>query len=344
VRDREAPWAFVAVELSNGAAAPLDVTVRMRILLPDGSVAPAFLPRVRERDTESGVVTALLRVPAAGRSRAVLPLFVDPRRLPAERGAHRFVREIAVHPVGATMTGGARPLVRRDELRVRRGSSWAGTAFALSCVASGLGLGLLFGRGRRWLQDASISELVTIALFGNLMFVAGAASHLVALGLASVLGPFASLLTGLLDDALRYALLATLVTLRPRPGTAALAMVVHTLMRGLALGGFGPTDPLMLGAQVFWLEAGLWSCGLTRHAGAWRDEPRARRFLRLALALGLTSLASTALGLSASALLYRLWYAGWFVVLTLGLPGFAYTVVACALAVPFAESLRKVEA
>ena len=42
--------------------------------------------------------------------------------------------------------------------------------------------------------------------------------------------------------------------------------------------------------------------------------------------------------------LFRLYYATWFVVLMLALPGFLYDVLACALATAFAASLRRVQA
>jgi len=50
-----------------------------------------------------------------------------------------------------------------------------------------------------------------------------------------------------------------------------------------------------------------------------------------------------ATGLVVSVAFYRLYYADWYVALMLALPGFAYVVVGCALAVPFARSLRRVE-
>jgi hypothetical protein len=41
--------------------------------------------------------------------------------------------------------------------------------------------------------------------------------------------------------------------------------------------------------------------------------------------------------------LYRLFLAQWYVVMILALPGFLYVLVACWLAVGFADSLRAVE-
>ena len=41
--------------------------------------------------------------------------------------------------------------------------------------------------------------------------------------------------------------------------------------------------------------------------------------------------------------LYRLFYADWYIALLLGGPGFLYVALACAVAVPFADSLRRVQ-
>ena len=112
--------------------------------------------------------------------------------------------------------------------------------------------------------------------------------------------------------------------------------------RGLALGGFSPADPLLLGSAVLWLEGGLWLTGVTR-SGAWRDEPPRRRWLRLTAAFGAAAVADGAGGLAAAAVLYRLYFADWYVVLILVVPGFLYTAAACWLATGFAGSLRRVE-
>ena len=55
------------------------------------------------------------------------------------------------------------------------------------------------------------------------------------------------------------------------------------------------------------------------------------------------SLFGAACGLASGMVLYRLFYADWYVVATLALPGFLYDAIACALAVGFAASLRRVE-
>jgi hypothetical protein len=184
---------------------------------------------------------------------------------------------------------------------------------------------------------------VTIAMFGTLSFVVGAASQLLGMGVSALLGPFAVLLTALVDGALRVTLLATLITLRPVVGTASLATLVGWLLQGLVFGDFSPTGMAFLLSRLAILETCLWVVGLSR-GGAWRDQSRRLRWLRLALGMGLASVLSQAAGLVLQVVLYRLFLADWYVALVLALPGLLYPMLAAALAVPFAESLREVEA
>ena len=196
-------------------------------------------------------------------------------------------------------------------------------------------------QGPRWLRAQPTSDLVTIALFGALSYVVAGVLQVVGHGVSALLGPFAPLLTGLPDDALRACLLATLLTLLPRPGVAALATVTGALLRGLTLGSFHPVDLLYVGSVVFWLEASLWLVGLTR-APSWRDGSWGARWLRVSLGLGLANVAAVATGLCVAAALYRLYYAAWYVALLLAVPGFLYVAIGCAVAVDLAASLRRV--
>ena len=64
----------------------------------------------------------------------------------------------------------------------------------------------------------------------------------------------------------------------------------------------------------------------------------------LSLGFGLASIASALPGLVTAAVLYRLYFAAWYVLLIALVPGFLYVVLACWMATGFASSLRKVEA
>ena len=262
-----------------------------------------------------------------------MPLYVDPASL---RG-RAWTRRVRVTPLGLDepVIDVVAPLVlRRASL-----ATWLGLAVALGAAALGWGGMLTFGR--RWLARQSTSDLMTIGLFGALSYVVAGALQVVGHGVAAVLGPFAPLVTGLPDAALRACLLATLVTLLPRPGVAALATVTGALLRALTLGSFHPVDLLYVGSAAFWLEGALWVAGLTRST-AWRDQSTTARWLRTSLALGLANVGAVATGLCVAAALFRLYYAAWYVALLLVVPGFLYIVLGCRVAVELAASLRRV--
>ncbi|MBT3217901.1 MAG: hypothetical protein HN348_02310 [Proteobacteria bacterium] len=333
--DSQSPWGWQSVVLRNRGDEALNVVVGIRILDTQGAEALAFRPRLREMDGDIHTVTGLVRVPARAEATAALPLYIDGSILPAS-GA-RFVQEVVVAPLGASQ-----PLHRIErDLYVSRGSSWASTGFVALILASILGWLLLWRKGPGWVRTMKTSELMTVSLFGSLTFVVGAASQLLGMGVASVLGPFSPLVMGIVDDAFRMCLLGTLVTLIPRPGVVTLATFVGYFMRGIALGAFHPVDVLYLGSAVFWIEGMLWISGVTRNS-AWLEEGRFTRWLRLSVGFGLSNVLATACALVVSVVMYRLYYAGWYVALILTLPGFIYVVAACWLAVDFADSLRRV--
>jgi hypothetical protein len=195
------------------------------------------------------------------------------------------------------------------------------------------------GRSRQ--RSLSTADLVTIALFGALTFVVGAAFQLLGFGIAAILGPFAPLVSGVFDDTFRACLLGALVTAIPRPGVVAAATIVGAIMRALALGSVHPVDVVFVGTAVALHEASLWAAGITRFP-EWRDAPPGVRWLRLSLGFGVANAASVGLGLATTAVLYRLYYAEWYVAFLVFVPGLLYVAVGCLLAVPFAASLRRV--
>lgn len=337
--DGFAPWAWTGVVLANHSDDDISVVIQGRVRDGAGELEPAFRPRMRDGSAITGQVSVLARVPAGEQARLSLPLYIDDALLTADVVAReQWRREVSVTPLGA-----GEPLLHADApLYVSRGSSAASAGFLMTVFGAIAGTALLLLRGPRWLARAPTSTLTTIALFGAMNFLLSAAGRLLGMGVSAVLGPFSILLTGLVDDALRYALLATLITLLPQPGTVALAALVSWLLSGAALGTFSPLDIVFIGNRVLWLEGALWLCGITRST-RWLDEHSGRRWLRLSMAFGAASVATTATGIVLHVVLYRLFFAGWYVSMLLIGPGFLYVLMACALAVPFADSLRRIQ-
>lgn len=334
-RDPAVPWGHRGVELRNDGAFALDVALQSVVLGPEGPAA-AFRPRMRGTDGDTGVVTALLRVPAGGSARAVLPVFVDEAAL--TEGASLWTHELRVTALGASQP----LLVERTPIAVRRGSSLVSLVFAGSLLAGLLGTGLALRKTSGWLRAFRTADLTMIAVFSTLSFVVSGATALFGSFVAAVLGPFSGFVTALLDDCLRHSLLATLIVLLPRRGVATLYVLVGWILRSLALGGVEATDLISVGGRIFWLEVLFALVGLT-HRRAATSLDGAALWARLVAALGGASVLGTAGGLATAMVLYRLHYAGWYVAATLALPGFLYDVLACALAVGFARALRQVE-
>ena len=333
-RDTWLPWAWLAVPLRNTGPDALDLVVRARVVGPDGEPDRSFRPRLRAADDGTGTTSVLVRVPPGGEARATLPVFVDEDTLGPG----------PVTQVGEVLAIGREAPLRRVEvaLPVSRSSSVVAAGLAMTLGASFAGLGLIVLRTRRWLREFDTAALVTLALFASLSFVAGTVGLLVGLGFAAAAGPFATMVTGFVDDALQAVLVGTLVTLLPRPGAATLMVIVAWLLRGVATGSLSPLDLAFVSCRVATLEGGLWLAGLTR-GGAWRNDPRWKRVLRLGAGLSIGSLAGTAASLVLHAALFRLYFADWYVIMVLAGPGFTYVLFASGVADRVAQQLRRVE-
>jgi hypothetical protein len=331
------PWGHQAVILENAGDQPLNVAIRSVITDDRGVIDPVFNPRFRDVDSSTGETSVLLRIPANQQATAVLPIYVDDPRIPDAHPPNGWRRVIEVTPLGLDT-----PIITAEQpLFVSRGNTTASLGLWISVLGAFAGLGLAIGRWRNWLTERPTTQLMTIAMFGALMFLAQTGGQLLGMGMAALLGPFSTLLTGLVDDAFRTALLVTLLMLAPRPGTAALAALVEGLLGALALGQVGPAELLILGNRVFWVELCLWLTGVTRDT-AWTEGPVWVAWARTSLGLGLANLATAAFGLVISMVLYRFYYSTWFVVMVLAGPSFLYVLIGCALALPFARSLREV--
>lgn len=321
--DVEAPWAFWSFSLSNQGDVPMDLVITLDFQ------DDAF--RSRSRDGGRPVVSSLIRVPAGGQSRAVVPVYVDQRTVISGR-----------YPVALSvgLPGSDQQLLRRElELFVSRSDGWSGAGFLSMLVAAGVGCTWVLWQLRRWLNLIPTAELMMISMVGSALFVVVGVSDLITVSFSALLGPFSVFLTGLPSEAARVMLLGGLLSMRPRPGTLSLALLVGWLMRGMALGAFAPTDPLFLGSSIFFGELCAWGAGLSR-GQSWAGLPHS--WIRLSLAFCLPSVASALGGLTVHAVMYRLYYAPWYLALIGIFPGFLYPFLSSFLAARLVRRLQQV--
>lgn len=334
IHDPTAPWAYLGVVLENRGESLVDLVVRSRILDRNGVADTSFRPRMREGDDGTGNTSVMVRVPGKSTIVATIPVYVDEEQL----GLGPWRQQVELFPVGA-----ATAAISFDQpLYQSRGSSILSAGLSLALVGSVSGMAFIALRLRRWLANFDTRTLVTIALFASLSFVVGTSAQLVGLGIASAAGPFSSMIVGLLDDAFTVTLMSTLLAFAPRPGVVALSTLVAWLLRGVALGALSPLDIVFVACRVAFYESALWVFGLTR-SGAWRDEPTWKRRFRLAAGFGTASLFTAAASMVFHAVLYRLFFAEWYVAMMLAGPGFLYAILGTIIGDRVATALRRVE-
>jgi hypothetical protein len=335
-RDPYAPWTHVTVPLMNRGDAPLSLLVETKVFSSGGGVDPAFrAPALGWNERQDGS-RVLIRVPAASDATAIVPLYVDDSLLRSELPHERTVE------VRVTSLGASAPLaVRSVPLAVRTGNAFASLGLVAALLGAVLGNGLVALRLGRWLRAFPTGDLMTTALFATLGFGLGTVTSLAGLIASAVLGPFSPIAVGIVDVIFRFSIGATLVTLVPRPGVVTLSILTEWLLGAMLLGNVNASDVVFVGDRIFLYETALYAAGITRSPG-WRDQSPLARWLRLSLAFGLASACTSAVGLVLHMTLYRLFFATWYIVLLVALPGFLYVGIAMLVAVPFAASLRRV--
>ena len=173
-------------------------------------------------------------------------------------------------------------------------------------------------------------RLITVALFGTCAFaVVNVPSTLLNDFFHIFLGPFAFVLTGMFSGVMLYMLTGALITLIPLQGVASLMAAIRLLLGMVAFGHMSPIVFLSYGINAFLLEGTLALGGFTSRTLA--DGAPAgfslRRLVILALACALADTAATYVTLQGMSVLYRLYYADWYIYLVMAVNGFLYTMI-----------------
>lgn len=183
------------------------------------------------------------------------------------------------------------------------------------------------------LSGMKTRRLITIALFGTCAFAAvNVPSTLLNDFLHIFLGPFSFLISGMFSGIMLYMLTGALVTLIPLHGAVSLMAAVRLLLGMLAFGHISPLVFLSYGVNAFLLEMALAGFGFTsatRVAYSPVSFPWERMAL-LALACAVADTTATFITLQGMAVLYRLYFADWYIIMVMAVNGFLYTVIGAA--------------
>jgi len=326
-----APRTYQSVHVSNRGPHPMALLVVCEVLRPDtAEQVPFFDPPSWESGGGTNEVLAFVRVAPGETEACVLPLHAQP-----DTPAGLYRRRLTVTPLGSD-----RMLA---QLEAPLGVVRTKPVFSAWVVfASVLSVGWLAGLlvcYRRLVQGLGVRALVLLSLLGSLQFCLQFVGGWISSVLYAFLGPFNCLVGGFVTELMTYLLVTAILFLLPRVGALTLAGMVSYLMGGILFGSFGLTDLLFVGSAIAFREVFLLLCGVT-HFGA--TPARSPAIAPMMLALGLASAASTFTNLALFAVLYRLFYANWYVILNVGVTGFLYTVIGVYLGKSLGLSLRKV--
>lgn len=329
------PYTYQAFDIVNSSSRRLDFLVRSLILYENREMTPApFLPpdvNTGKLKDQSTVLHA--SVEAKSSSRVVLPIFLTSAPDPG-----RYVRKVSFTPVGSD-----RPLIELKRPLYVRTANYTALVFAAASAVLCLAGFLMFGlRLKSMFGKWKIRSFVIVALFGAVSFtVVTLPLRIFGTLISAMLGPLSVFATGFFNDLIYYSLLIALIRIIPRPGAAALSMMVRYLLGALMAGGFHVTDVLFTGTNIMVVEAALYLSGLTRlkenFDWSWLNT------MKVAVGLALAGAFTNAASIYLHMLMFRLFFADWYIQLTILFNGVIYTMIGVMVGKRFSDTLIWVE-
>lgn len=340
------PITYQTVRLRNQSEETVHVVVSSTNTdIQNGEVVPFLAPpETANGGTNQSVAFASL---SGGEVTEIpLPIYFHPMYLkngepePATPG--EYTRDITMKVWGSDAT------ILREErpLHLIVPNQQALLVSLLAMISSTIGLAVVLKLHKQLFASFTTKQLIVIALFGTTVFVAVTVPSTLFLNLISaILGPISVLLTGLINETLYYALLTALLiyisgdpenseraNLKPQhkgSGVILLVSAVRLLLGGVTFGLFTPMAIVYTGTSVLLLETGFLFV-------------RRRNLFMWAIVLGLCDAIAVYVNFQLAILLYRLFYANWYIVLRILIEGFAYTFIGVLIGARLGRGLWRV--
>ncbi len=340
------PTTFQTIRLHNQGEETIHVAVSsINRDIKTGEVVP-FLspPETANGGTNRSVAFASL--PGGEVTEIPLPIYFHPTYLKAGKIEQAipggYTRDISVKVWGSDAT------IFREErpLHLIVPNQQALLVSLLAIISSTIGLAVVLKLHKQLFAGFTTKQLIVIALFGTTVFVAVMVPSTLFLNLIrALLGPISVLVTGLINETLYYALLTALLiyisgdpensasdALKPHnngSGVILLVSAVRLLLGGVTFGLFTPMAIVYTGTSVLLLETGFLFV-------------RSRSLFAWAVVLGLCDAIAVYVDLQLSILLYRLFYADWYIILRILIEGFVYTFIGVLLGARLGRGLWRV--
>ena len=249
-----------------------------------------------------------------------IPLYIDERQI--TQGEYVFHWEIEDEIEQLAEYQMPVYLKQRNDLALIS-SMFSGLLFAGGSIAWFRRLPLL-------MKAMKVEYFTIIAMFGVISFVVVNLPSKLLWGISHiVLGPLGILVTGFFSVICMSALTIALLILLPKPGTVTLFITVKFILSTLLFGQISLLSFVVNGITCILLE-GLLSIGkfyphLSRlNAG---EMPPLKHMVLLVAGFGLAKMLLAFIDLQAMSLLYRMYYAEWYLWMNAIVNGFVYTVI-----------------
>ncbi len=332
-----APVSFAGIRMANQADEDAIVLVSWEVLDPKTKkevqgfrISQEFLDL--HGKGEERIQTQVF-IPGKKEVEFVLPIFADKDKILPGRYLGRVTSKLF----------GSDVIVRINdfELTVQK-MSWAtiGTTVYAIFITLGISIFLLI-RNRMIFQRFKTRWLILIALFGSTKFLLSVVPRFFLTELFNgLLGPFAVFATGIFREGITYLFTMALVVLIPFPGVVTLSMLMSLVLFCL-LGSFNPVVILFMMVAMSTMEITLYLIGFTRaHEQNFAQTNKA--LILAALGMGTASAFATFVDYNLYMLLYRLYYAKWYIWANILVVGFFYTSIFAPAGVMLGNKLKQV--
>lgn len=330
------PVSFIGITMSNQANEDVIALVSWEVLDPrTGKEVEGFRISRDFLDMHGAMdnrINTRVFIPAKEEVEFVLPIFADEDKvLPGI-----YLGRIKSGLFGSDIT------FRTDdlELSVQR-MDWATVGATLYALFITLGIAFfLIVRHRLLFQRFKTRWLILISLFGTAKFLMSVVPRFFLSELFNgLMGPFGVFATGFFTE-VTYLFVMALVVLIPLPGVVTLSMLMSVLLFCL-LGSFNPVIILFMMVSMSTMEIALYLTGFTRN----RDPNftrTGRALILAALGMGTAGAFATYVDYNLYMLLYRLYYAKWYILANISIVGFLYTALLAPAGVMLGNKLRRV--
>ncbi|GAB6145880.1 hypothetical protein JCM12294_33190 [Desulfocicer niacini] len=331
-----APVSFASIQMENQADEAAIVHVSWEVWDPEtGKEIKGFRISREFLDLHGGGddrIQTQVFIPGKSKVQFVLPIFADKDLvLPG-----RYTGRIQTRLFGSDVT------IRTDafELVVKK-MDWTSIGIMMYAIILTLGISgfLVFGN-RLIFSRFKTRWLILIALFGSAKFLLSLVPKFFLTDLFNgLLGPFAVFATGVFREGLTYLFIMALVVLIPFPGVVTLSVLMSLTLFCL-LGSFNPVVILFMMVSMSTMEVTLYLTGFTRQHAPNFTRTNKALFLA-AFGMGIASAFAIFVDYNLYMLLYRLYYANWYIWANIIVVGFLYTAIFAPAGVMLGNKLKR---